>query len=268
MTPVNLTSAIVVGGLYATGTYLLLQRSLMRILIGLVLLGHGTNLLLLLVGGESGLPPMVGSAAPEEMSDPLPQGMALTSIVITFALTTFLLALAYRAWTLLGDDEVRDDVEDARISKLERRAVERAAAEGQGGQGERIRPDEETDESDEDIEEEEDIKEDIEEEKEDRGGDDSRGGTTGGGPAGSGSGRKNGDIQRDIRNNQDADGEPGGERGAADDTAGGRKGGAAGGGDPGGQDLSVTAVALRDGQGELVGPAVQDRLVADPEVGR
>ncbi|WP_018500182.1 Na(+)/H(+) antiporter subunit C [Parafrankia discariae] len=119
MNPVNLTSALVVGGLYTAGSYLLLQRSLMRVLIGLVLLGHGTNLLLLLVGGESGQPPMVGSAPPEDMSDPLPQGMALTSIVITFALTTFLLALAYRAWTLLGDDEVRDDLEDARISRLE-----------------------------------------------------------------------------------------------------------------------------------------------------
>lgn len=119
MSPVNLTSALAVGGLYTAGTYLLLQRSLMRVLIGLVLLGHGTNLLLLLVGGESGQPPMVGSARPEDMSDPLPQGMALTSIVITFALTTFLLALAYRAWTLLGDDEVRDDIEDARISRLE-----------------------------------------------------------------------------------------------------------------------------------------------------
>ncbi|KPM54871.1 Na+/H+ antiporter subunit C [Frankia sp. CcI49] len=120
MSPVNLTSAVVVGALYTTGTYLLLQRSLMRVLIGLVLLGHGTTLLLLLVGGESGQPPMVGSVPPEAMSDPLPQGMALTSVVITFALTTFLLALAYRAWTLLGDDEVRDDIEDARIARMER----------------------------------------------------------------------------------------------------------------------------------------------------
>ncbi|MBX6390736.1 MAG: NADH-quinone oxidoreductase subunit K, partial [Frankia sp.] len=116
-TAINITSAVVVGGLYTAGTYLLLQRPLMRVLVGMVLLGHATNLLLLLVGGESGRPPMVGSVPPEEMSNPLPQGMALTSIVITFALTTFLLALAYRAWTLLGDDEVRDDLEDARIGR-------------------------------------------------------------------------------------------------------------------------------------------------------
>ncbi|MCK9900873.1 Na(+)/H(+) antiporter subunit C [Frankia sp. Cpl3] len=135
MSPVNLTSALVVGALYTAGTYLLLQRSLMRVLIGLVLLGHGTTLLLLLVGGESGQPPMIGSIPVESMSDPLPQGMALTSIVITFALTTFLLALAYRAWTLLGDDEVRDDIEDARIRGLDRAEHAEHAVGGDGGGG-------------------------------------------------------------------------------------------------------------------------------------
>ncbi|WP_018634890.1 Na(+)/H(+) antiporter subunit C [Parafrankia elaeagni] len=135
MSPVNLTSALVVGALYTAGTYLLLQRSLMRVLIGLVLLGHGTTLLLLLVGGESGQPPMIGSIPVGSMSDPLPQGMALTSIVITFALTTFLLALAYRAWTLLGDDEVRDDIEDARIRGLDRAEQAEHAEQAVGGDG-------------------------------------------------------------------------------------------------------------------------------------
>lgn len=117
----NLTSVVVVAGLYSAGTFLLLQRGLLRILVGIVLLGHATNLLLLLVGGRSGRPAMSGSVPPDQMSDPLPQGMALTSIVITFALTTFLLTLAYRAWTLLGNTEVRDDVEDHRITALEER---------------------------------------------------------------------------------------------------------------------------------------------------
>ncbi|MDT3445895.1 MULTISPECIES: sodium:proton antiporter [unclassified Pseudofrankia] len=120
-TVLNLTSVAVVSGLYAAGTFLLLQRGLLRVLVGIVLLGHATNLLLLLVGGKSGRPAMSGSVPPDEMSDPLPQAMALTSIVITFALTTFLLALAYRAWTLLGNTEVRDDVEDHRITALEER---------------------------------------------------------------------------------------------------------------------------------------------------
>lgn len=120
----NLTMALVVAVLYSIGCYLLMQRSLMRVLLGIVVLGHGSNLLLQLVGGPPGRPALVGHAPPEAMSDPLPQAMALTAIVITFALSTFLLALAYRSWTLLGHDEVRDDVEDRRIRRLERRLAE------------------------------------------------------------------------------------------------------------------------------------------------
>lgn len=121
---VNLTMALVLGVLYSVGFYLLMQRSLMRILIGIVVLGHGSNLLLQLAGGAPARPAILNGAPVEEMSDPLPQAMALTAIVITFALTTFLLALAYRSWSLLGHDEVRDDVEDRRIRRLERRLAE------------------------------------------------------------------------------------------------------------------------------------------------
>ncbi len=53
----------------------------------------------------------------EEFADPLPQALALTAIVITFALTTFLLALGYRSYVLVGHDEVQDDVEDRRIAR-------------------------------------------------------------------------------------------------------------------------------------------------------
>ncbi|MEB3368102.1 Na(+)/H(+) antiporter subunit C [Saccharopolyspora mangrovi] len=118
---INLTLAAVIAVLYSVGFYLLMQRSLMRILLGIVVLGHGSNLLLQTAGGPPGRAPMLTTARPEEMTDPLPQAMALTAIVITFALTTFLLALAYRSWTLLGHDEVRDDVEDRRIQRLEKR---------------------------------------------------------------------------------------------------------------------------------------------------
>lgn len=124
MSTVNVTMAIVLGTLYAGGFYLIMQRSLMRILLGIVVLGHGANLMLQLAGGPPGRAPMIGDAPPAMMSDPFPQAMALTAVVITFALTTFLLALAYRAWLLLGHDEVRDDVEDRRIRRLERRLAE------------------------------------------------------------------------------------------------------------------------------------------------
>lgn len=122
MITINLTMALVVGALYAVGFYLLLQRSLMRVLLGIVVVGHGANLLLQLAGGPPGRAPIVGSAPPETFTDPLPQALALTAIVITFALTTFLLALGYRSWVLLGHDEVRDDVEDRRVARRQRPA--------------------------------------------------------------------------------------------------------------------------------------------------
>ncbi|MDG4797828.1 Na(+)/H(+) antiporter subunit C [Micromonospora sp. WMMD1082] len=119
MTP-NLTDVIVVGVLVAAGVTLLLERSLTRVLMGVILLGNGANLLLL-TGGRAGGPPIVGSTPQEEMSDPLPQAMILTAIVITLGMTAFLLALAYRSWHLNGHDEVQDDVEDRRIMDLAER---------------------------------------------------------------------------------------------------------------------------------------------------
>jgi multicomponent Na+:H+ antiporter subunit C len=117
---VNLVMALTIGGLFSVGFYLLLQRSLMRVLIGVVVLGHGTNLLLQIVGGPSARPPIVGSTDPAAFADPLPQALALTAVVITFALTTFLLALGYRSFSLLGHDEVQDDLEDRRIARRRR----------------------------------------------------------------------------------------------------------------------------------------------------
>jgi multicomponent Na+:H+ antiporter subunit C len=109
--------AATVGGLYAVGFYLLLQRSLMRVLIGVVVLGHGTNLLLQLVGGPPARVPIVGNSPTATFADPLPQALALTAVVITFALTTFLLALGYRSFGLIGHDEVQDDLEVRRIAR-------------------------------------------------------------------------------------------------------------------------------------------------------
>lgn len=119
----DVTMALAVGALFAVGFYLMMQRSLMRIVLGFVLLGHGTNLLLLVAGGTPGPPPVVEGKTPHpEVADPLPQAMALTSIVITFGLTAFLTSLAYRSWRLSRHDEVRDDVEDRRIGTAQERA--------------------------------------------------------------------------------------------------------------------------------------------------
>ena len=114
--------AVVVGVLYAVGTYLLLQRNLTQVVIGLALMGHGANLLLLMAGGPAGQAPITGSGG-ERFADPLPQALALTAIVITFGVVAFLLALAYRSWQLRHDDEVEDDVEDRRIARRGRKAA-------------------------------------------------------------------------------------------------------------------------------------------------
>jgi multicomponent Na+:H+ antiporter subunit C len=113
---VSLTLVIIMGALYAAGVYAMLERSLTRVLIGFLLLGNATNLLLLIVLGAPGVAPFFGEQ--EEMSDPLPQAMVLTAIVITLGMTAFLLAMAYRSWQLHRHDEVQDDVEDRRIARL------------------------------------------------------------------------------------------------------------------------------------------------------
>ncbi len=112
--------AIAIGVLFSCGTYLILQRSLTRIVIGFALLGHGANLVILAAGGRAGLPPIIGGDD-GAVADPLSQALILTAIVISFAVTAFLAALVYRSWRLTGDDEPEDDVEDRRIAKLGRK---------------------------------------------------------------------------------------------------------------------------------------------------
>ncbi|PSL03678.1 multisubunit sodium/proton antiporter MrpC subunit [Haloactinopolyspora alba] len=121
---VNVVLVAVVGTLFAVGVYLLLERSLTRVVLGLLLISNGVNVLFLIASGGAGQPPIVGSSAPERMSDPLPQALVLTAIVITLGVTAFLLAMAYRSWQLHEHDEVQDDVEDALI----RRRAERDEA--------------------------------------------------------------------------------------------------------------------------------------------
>jgi multisubunit Na+/H+ antiporter MnhC subunit len=113
---VSLVLIIVMAVLFACGVYAMLERSLTRVLIGFLLLGNATNLLLLIVMGAPGVAPFFGAAASvEEMSDPLPQALTLTAIVITFAVSAFLLALIYRSWQLGQADTVSDDEADLEV---------------------------------------------------------------------------------------------------------------------------------------------------------
>ena len=124
MTAPSLVLLCVAGVLVATGVYLLLERSLSRIFIGLGLITHGVNVLVLSSGGAAGRPPLLGQEDPTAMADPLPQAMILTSIVLSLGTTAFGLALAYRSWRLSGHDEVVDDVEDRLVAQ---RAADEAA---------------------------------------------------------------------------------------------------------------------------------------------
>lgn len=107
---VSLTLIIIMAILFACGVYAMLERSLTRVLIGFLLLGNATNLLLLIVMGFPGKAPFFGTDG--EMSDSLPQALTLTAIVITFAVSAFLLALIYRSWQLGQADTVEDDEAD------------------------------------------------------------------------------------------------------------------------------------------------------------
>ena len=118
---VSLTLIVIMAVLFACGVYAMLERSLTRVLIGFLLLGNAANLLLLIVMGRPGVAPFFGSADPDEMSDPLPQALTLTAIVITFAVSAFLLALIYRSWQLGQADTVEDDLADIAIRDRGRR---------------------------------------------------------------------------------------------------------------------------------------------------
>ncbi len=120
--------AAAAAALFGCGTYLLLQRQLTRILIGLALLSHGANLVIVLAAGGRGRPTFVDGEPSDALLDPLPQAFVLTAIVITFGVTSFLLALAYRSWRLTGDDEVQDDIEDRLIASRWAAAEELADA--------------------------------------------------------------------------------------------------------------------------------------------
>jgi multicomponent Na+:H+ antiporter subunit C len=114
---VNLTLLAVMGALYACGIYLILERSLTRVLLGLMLLANATNLLILATGGYAGLAPFYAKDTPaQDYSDPLPQALILTSIVISFAVTAFMLGII-RTWVLARQDEIQDDVEDRRVAE-------------------------------------------------------------------------------------------------------------------------------------------------------
>lgn len=115
----NLSLALAAGVMIAAGVYLVLDRAMTKMMIGLLLIGNGGNLMLLMAGGMPGSPPIKGRESllfGSQIADPLAQAMILTAIVIAMAITAFILTLAYRQYRYRTQDVVDDDTEDAAIA--------------------------------------------------------------------------------------------------------------------------------------------------------
>ncbi|CEG26940.1 Na(+)/H(+) antiporter subunit C [Bacillus sp. B-jedd] len=97
--------SVIIGVLFTIGTYLLLEKKLLQIILGTSLISHAVNLLILTMGGlKKGAPPLLGIGS-ETYTDPLPQALILTAIVINFGTTALFLVLSYRAYKVLGTDD-------------------------------------------------------------------------------------------------------------------------------------------------------------------
>lgn len=106
----DIVFAIVIGGLYAAGIYMMLRRSVVKLIIGLALLSQAANLLIFAVGRpERGTPPIIPPGMAElttPFSDPVPQALILTAIVISFGVTAFALILIKRTYQETGTDDL------------------------------------------------------------------------------------------------------------------------------------------------------------------
>ena len=103
----NYAVAALSGVFFTAAIYLLLSRALIRMLLGLALLGNAVNLLIFVAGRLTRVAPPIaaeGTTAPLLGANPLPQALILTAIVIGFAMFSFLLVLAYRAYQTLEAD--------------------------------------------------------------------------------------------------------------------------------------------------------------------
>jgi multicomponent Na+:H+ antiporter subunit C len=114
----GLILSILTGVLYAAGVYLLLRRSIVKMILGIIFMSNATNLVIFVSGGLGKTAPSFIEAgetvASAEVADPLPQALILTAIVISFGIISFALALMYRFYQTTGTedlDQVKEDKE-------------------------------------------------------------------------------------------------------------------------------------------------------------
>ncbi|HEY9033608.1 MAG TPA: Na+/H+ antiporter subunit C [Pseudomonadales bacterium] len=96
----------VTGLLFAAAIYMMLRRSIVKLVLGLIILSNAANLLIFTVSGMTrGAPPLIG-VSDGPVADPLPQALILTAIVIGFAVLAFAVVLIHRAYEVVGTDDL------------------------------------------------------------------------------------------------------------------------------------------------------------------
>lgn len=108
----ELLLVFLIGSLYASGIYMMLRRSMVKLLIGIILLGNGANLLIFLLGRiTKGKPPVITDVSglfTDLYADPVPQALILTAIVISFGVQSFAIVLLKRVYVLINSDDLDD----------------------------------------------------------------------------------------------------------------------------------------------------------------
>jgi multicomponent Na+:H+ antiporter subunit C len=140
---VILSAALAVSVVFASGTFLLLQRDLVRVVVGIVLISNSAVLFIISAGLTRGEAPIHPLEKAGSVSDPLVQAMALTALVIGFGVAALLLAMVYRLYTAhrtvdteeIADAEMREaeDLERAEDPEREEVPEEEQDAERQDG---------------------------------------------------------------------------------------------------------------------------------------
>ncbi len=106
----ELLLVLLVGIFYASGVFLMLRRSMVKLILGILLLGNGANILIFLMGGlTKGKPPILKgdeSHFTDAYADPVPQALILTAIVISFAITSFAIILLKKVYATTGSDDL------------------------------------------------------------------------------------------------------------------------------------------------------------------
>lgn len=106
----ELLLAITIGLLYASGIYMVLRRSMVKLIIGIILIGNGVNLLIFLLGRiTKGSTPIISESSDtflDAYADPVPQALILTAIVISFGLQAFAIVLIKRVYKVVNTDDI------------------------------------------------------------------------------------------------------------------------------------------------------------------